>query len=251
MLNETIISKAIIETYMKRLTDFTETEVAIVGGGPSGLVCAYHLAKAGIKTAVFEKKLSIGGGIWGGGMMFNEVVIQKESRSIAEIFGLNLVEYKPGYFTVSSVEMASKITAHTIDAGAKVFNLIEIEDVVVKSNKVAGLVINWSPVKATGLHVDPLMVASDIVVDSTGHPSAVVSMLAKRGIIETPKGEAPLDSQNGETMTVENTSEIFPSLYVTGMSACGFFGSPRMGPIFGGMLLSGKKAADDIIKKLR
>jgi thiamine thiazole synthase len=30
------------------------------------------------------------------------------------------------------------------------------------------------------------------------------------------------------------------------MSVCAVLGGPRMGPIFGGMLLSGKKVADEI-----
>jgi thiamine thiazole synthase len=38
---------------------------------------------------------------------------------------------------------------------------------------------------------------------------------------------------------------------VVGMVANNAYGGPRMGPIFGGMLLSGKKAAEMIIEKLR
>jgi thiamine thiazole synthase len=35
------------------------------------------------------------------------------------------------------------------------------------------------------------------------------------------------------------------------MAASAVSGTPRMGPIFGGMLLSGKKVADLIIEKLK
>ncbi|HPB32736.1 MAG TPA: ribose 1,5-bisphosphate isomerase, partial [Candidatus Sumerlaeota bacterium] len=37
--------------------------------------------------------------------------------------------------------------------------------------------------------------------------------------------------------------EVYRGLFVSGMSVCAAFGGPRMGPIFGGMLLSGKKVA--------
>ena len=49
---------------------------------------------------------------------------------------------------------------------------------------------------------------------------------------------------------MENTKEIFPGLFVSGMAANGVSGSFRMGPIFGGMLNSGKKVAELILKKL-
>lgn len=54
----------------------------------------------------------------------------------------------------------------------------------------------------------------------------------------------------GEPTTVENTKEIYPGLFVSGMAANGVSGSFRMGPIFGGMLMSGKKAAELICAKL-
>ena len=49
---------------------------------------------------------------------------------------------------------------------------------------------------------------------------------------------------------VEKTGEVYPGLYVMGMAAATVYGIPRMGPTFGGMLFSGRKAAEQIIKKL-
>ena len=48
----------------------------------------------------------------------------------------------------------------------------------------------------------------------------------------------------GERELVKNTKEVYPGLLVTGMSVNAAFGLPRMGAIFGGMLLSGKKVAE-------
>ena len=72
-LKETIITRAIIDSYFKDLLEYTEVDVAIAGGGPSGMVAAYYLAKAGVKVAIYEKKLSIGGGMWGGGIGYNKI----------------------------------------------------------------------------------------------------------------------------------------------------------------------------------
>ncbi|GAH69977.1 unnamed protein product, partial [marine sediment metagenome] len=45
-----------------------------------------------------------------------------------------------------------------------------------------------------------------------------------------------------EKKIVENTKEVYPGLIVAGMAANAVCGTHRMGPIFGGMLLSGKRA---------
>ena len=55
-------------------------EVTIVGAGPAGMTAAYYLAKGGVKTAVFERGLRVGGGMPGGGMMFNRIVVQDEGK---------------------------------------------------------------------------------------------------------------------------------------------------------------------------
>ena len=49
---------------------------------------------------------------------------------------------------------------------------------------------------------------------------------------------------------MERTGACFPGLYLAGMSVCAFFGGPRMGPIFGGMLQSGEKVAKAVLAEL-
>lgn len=248
-LNEVIITKAIIDRYYEKLSASLEPEVAIVGGGPSGLVAAYYLAKAGRKVVMYERKLSIGGGMWGGGMMFNEIVVQKAAVHILEEFGIRFREYGEGYFTADSVEAVSTLTSKAVQAGLTVFNCMSVEDVIMRENRVTGLVLNWSPVEMAGLHIDPLAVSSGAVIDATGHAVEVVKVVLRKvpGKLLTPggkiEGEKSMWSDRAETLTLENTREVFPGLYVAGMAANATFGGPRMGPIFGGMLLSGEKAA--------
>ena len=54
------VSQGIISTYFEKLERNLDIDVAIVGGGPSGIVAAYYLAKAGLKVAQFDRKLSPG-----------------------------------------------------------------------------------------------------------------------------------------------------------------------------------------------
>lgn len=251
MLRDVTISRAIIETYFKELLEHLNLDVAIVGAGPSGMIAAYYLTKDGAKVAIFEKKLSIGGGIWGGAMGFNKIVVEEEAKEILEEFGIRYEEFERGYYVADAVEVATTIASKTVKAGAKIFNMIEVEDLVVKENRVAGIVINWTPVKMTSLHVDPLTVEARFVVDSTGHGAQITQLLEKRGLIEGVPGESAMWAEMGEKLTVEHTKELYPSLYVTGMAANAVAGAARMGPIFGGMFLSGRKAALVILEKLR
>ena len=140
-LNEVTITRAIVETYTKKLLAHLDVDVAVVGGGPSGLVAAYFLARGGKKVALYERKLSIGGGMWGGGMMFNEIVVQAEAKGILDHFGVRTEEYEPGYFTADAIEAVTTICSRAVQAGAKVFNCITVEDVVIRDNRVMGLVI--------------------------------------------------------------------------------------------------------------
>ena len=157
-LDDIMVSKAIIEEYMNDFLDYTDMDVAIGGGGPSGITAGYYLAKAGYKVALFERKLSIGGGMWGGGMMFNKVVVQEEGKRILDEFGIKSKLYEENYYTVDSVECTSTLVSKATKAGLKVFNLMSIEDVMIREDVVSGVVLNWSSVEMSGLHIDPLTV---------------------------------------------------------------------------------------------
>jgi thiamine thiazole synthase len=53
-----------------------------------------------------------------------------------------------------------------------------------------------------------------------------------------------------EDTIVKNSKEVCAGLYTCGMCANAVFGGPRMGPVFGGMLLSGEKVARDLLRRL-
>ena len=124
---------------------------------------------------------------------------------------------------------------------------------MIREGRVIGLVINWTPVEMTGLHVDPLTIAAKTTVDATGHATEVLRVIERKTDIRfntqsgALMGERSMWADRAERLTLENTREICPGVYVAGMSANAAFGGPRMGPIFGGMLLSGKKVAELII----
>lgn len=262
-LDEQVITRAIIERFTEKWIDHLDLDVAIVGGGPSGLVAAYYLAKNAKKVALFERKLSVGGGMWGGGMMLNEIVVQDEGKKVLDELSISTNPFQTGYYTADAVEATTTLASRACQAGAEVFNLMSVEDVIIRqtdgpeSTSVVGLVVNWTAVEMAQLHVDPLTVHARYTIDATGHATELMHIIERKSgsklLTKTGKvmGEKSLWSEVAEHSTLENTREAFPGVYVTGMAANATFGSYRMGPIFGGMLLSGKKAAELIIQRLK
>ncbi len=258
-LDDITISRAITESFMKDFLEAMEVDVAVVGAGPSGMTAAYYLARNRVKTVIFESQLRVGGGMPGGGMMFNRIVVQEEGKKILDEFNVRTKEYKKGYYIADSLEATAALCYQAIKAGAKIFNLIRVEDVMIREDdRITGLVLNWSATSLAKLHVDPLTMRSKMVIDATGHASEVCQIVVKkigaklRTKAGSVMGEKPMWAEVGERAIIENTQEVYPGLIVAGMAANAVFGAPRMGPIFGGMLLSGKRAAElvlDILSK--
>ena len=258
-LDDITISRSIVESYMEKFLGSLSVDVALVGAGPSNLIAGYYLAKAGLKAVIFESKLAPGGGMWGGGMMFNEGTIQSDALPILEEMDINFKDKGSGYYTIDTVEATSTIISKCVQKGTPIFNLIKAVDVLFREAKgkkrVSGLVLNWSPVEHLDLFVDPLSIQASYIVDGTGHPADICSIITKKidaklhtrtgGVV----GEMSLWADEGEQFTVANTKEVFPGLFVAGMAANNVFGGPRMGPIFGGMILSGRKVAEIISLK--
>jgi thiazole biosynthesis enzyme len=256
-LDDVVITRAIVENFCKRFLEYSVIDVAIAGAGPAGLCAAYYLAREKVKVAVFERKLSVGGGMWGGGMMFNQLVVGEDGKGILEEIGVSHETYREGYYTADAVECVSTLCSKATRAGARVFNLISVEDVMLEGENICGLVLNWSAVEMANLHVDPLSIRAKYLVEATGHPAELIKIIVRKigPKLLTPTGdivgEKSMCADRGEKEVVENSKEAFPNVFVAGMAANAVFGAHRMGPIFGGMLLSGKKIADEILKKLK
>jgi len=255
-LDEIKISKIIIDTYRDKLVSALDVDVAIVGAGPAGMICGYYLAKHGKRVAIFERKLSVGGGMWGGGIMFNEIVVQEKAKGILDDMGVRTLKHEKNYYTADSIEAVSTICSKTIKAGVKIFNLMSVEDVMIRKNKICGLVINWTAVEMAKLHVDPITMAARFVVDATGHAAEIARLVERKSGLKLKTksgkvmGEQSMWAHVGEETIIKNSKEIVPGLYTCGMCANAVVGGPRMGPIFGGMLLSGKKVAEELGRRL-
>jgi sulfide-dependent adenosine diphosphate thiazole synthase len=255
---EQTITKGILDRYWEKLTQCLNVDTAIVGAGPSGLIAACYLAEAGKKCAIFESKLAPGGGMWGGAMVFSSIVIQKEALPILDYLGIAYRDYNDELVTADSVETTAALIHRACERGAFIFNGITVEDVMMndKGSRINGLVINWNSVNRLAMHVDPLTIMARTILDATGHPSEVCRTAARKNNITLGtlsggiEGEMSLNARQGERLTVENTGSPFPGLYVSGMAANGIHGGFRMGPIFGGMIMSGKKVAEQIIQEL-
>jgi len=257
MLDDVLISRAIIESYFKEILDNLESDVIICGAGPSGLCASYFLSKEGFKVVVFERNLRPGGGMPGGGMMFNKIVIQEEAKPIFEELGVSISRYQKNYYVASSLETLGILLSQAIKRGAHIFNCISVEDVLLYETKIQGVVINWSSTVEAGFHVDPLTARSSFVVDASGHAAEIAQIVSQKSGVKLLTstgeviGERPMWAEKGEKALLTNTKEIFPHLYVCGMAANAVFGGPRMGPIFGGMMLSGQKVARLVSERLQ
>ncbi len=253
MVLEDTITKAILDASHQYLKGLLNLDVAVVGGGPSGLTAAKYLAEKGLPVAVFERHLAFGGGTWGGGMGHPAIAIEKPADEILLDFGVELAPVEgTDMYTANSVEVPAKLAAGAMAAGAKIVTGVVVEDVVLRKDMVTGVVINGYAIEKAGLHIDPLALTAKYVVDATGHEASVTNILARKNPelgINIP-GEKSMWAEDGEKSLVDNTREVYPGLFVTGMAANAVYGGYRMGAIFGGMFLSGKKCADEILKKL-
>lgn len=252
---EQIVSSGIIDSYFEKLKSNLSVDVAIVGGDlPVSWPLISWRKPVRRWRCLIVSWLPVG--MWGGAMMFNDIVVQEEAMPIIKELGVSYKEGANGTYIMDSVHTTSALIYQATKAGATIFNCYSVEDVVFHNDAVAGVVVNWAPVIREGMHVDPLTIMAKAVLEGTGHDCEIARVVARKNDIQlnTPTGgvigERSLNVELGEQTTVENTKEIYPGLFVSGMAANGVSGSFRMGPIFGGMLMSGKKAAELICEKL-
>ncbi|HID07382.1 MAG TPA: thiazole biosynthesis protein [Armatimonadetes bacterium] len=252
-VGERDITKAILEGFTAQLGAYVESDVIIIGGGPAGLMAARELASAGVKVLVVERNNYLGGGFWIGGYLMNKVTFRAPAERVLDELQVPYMEHSPGLFITDGPHACSKLIAAACDAGAKFLQMTVFEDAVLRENRIAGAVINWTPISALPREitcVDPVALESQFVVDATGHDAAVCQKLEERGIVKL-RGFGAMWVERSEDLVVEHTGEIYPGLVVCGMAVTTVYGLPRMGPTFGAMLLSGQRAAQVILEQLQ
>ncbi len=251
------ISRMFIEESLKKISQYSKVDVAVVGAGPAGLTAAYYLCKSGLKTIILEKNLGVGGGIRGGGMLLPLAVVEEgEATRILSEVGVRTYNLSEGLVYIDPTEAMTKLAAKIYDMDGFIWPGVYVEDVIARVEdetiEIRGVVINWAPIYEADWHIDPLMIESKAVIDSTGHDADVIRIISMRYPkmnIEVP-GMASMDIWKGEGEVIMRSGKLFKGLYVAGMSTAEVFHSHRMGPILGGMILSGKKVAYEIIKDL-
>jgi thiazole biosynthesis enzyme len=250
-VREREVTKAIVSSFLRQVEEYADSDVIIVGAGPSGLVAGRELGKAGLKVLIIERNNYLGGGFWIGGYFMNKVTLRAPAQEILDELGVPYSPASRGLYVADAPHACSRLIAATCDAGVKFFSLTILEDLVVREdNRVAGVVVNWSPIIHLPDEVsalDPVPLETKVVIDATGHDASVVKKLVQRGALQIA-GEGALWIDKAEDAVVERTGEVYPGLIVTGMAVASVFGLPRMGPTFGGMLLSGKRAAEVAIE---
>ncbi|MCM8810599.1 MAG: sulfide-dependent adenosine diphosphate thiazole synthase [Candidatus Omnitrophica bacterium] len=249
------ITRSILKDFYQKVSNVVESDVIVVGSGPSGLVAGREIAKEGYKVLIIERNNYLGGGFWIGGYLMNGVTFRGQAKGILDELEIPYREIEDGLYIADGPFACSKLIYSTCEKGVTILNMTSFEDVILKEGRIKGVVINWTPVSSLPREitcVDPVGIESKVVIDATGHDAFVVKSLEKRGLIKT-KGFGPMDVEESEDLVVEMTGEVYPGLVVCGMAVSTVYGLPRMGPTFGSMLLSGKKAgeiAKDIILKL-
>ncbi|MFL6325863.1 MAG: FAD-dependent oxidoreductase, partial [Nitrososphaeraceae archaeon] len=118
-VSEKEITRAIAGMFNETMTEYTDSDVIIIGAGPAGLTAARDLAKNKIRTLVIEQNNYIGGGYWVGGYMMNPVTVRAPAQKIWDDLGVPYRKITDGLYATWGPHACSKLIASACDAGVR------------------------------------------------------------------------------------------------------------------------------------
>jgi thiamine thiazole synthase len=186
----------------------------------------------------------------------NKATICEPANEILEELGVPCKKIKEceGMYMVDPPHATGALVAAAYREGAKVLNLTRVVDLILRKDGILeGIVVNNTTAEMAHdtVHVDPIALESKIVVDATGHDAVVVELLHKRNLYKQVPGNGAMWVSRSEEEIMDRTGEVYPNCFVIGLAVAAVYGTPRMGPAFGSMLLSGRYGAELIKKKLK
>ncbi|CCE61554.1 hypothetical protein TPHA_0A04790 [Tetrapisispora phaffii CBS 4417] len=281
-ITESTVSRAMTSRYFADMDKYAVADVIIVGCGSSGLSAAYVIAKnrPDLKIVLVESALACGGGGWVSGQLFSAMVMRKPTDLFLKEVGIPYED--EGDYVV--VKHAALFTSTMISKvlqfpNVKLFNATAVEDLITRPSSkggdsvtVAGVVTNWTLVTMnhdTQSCMDPNVIElagykqdgtrdhsqkHGVILSTTGHDGPFGAFSAKRIVsIDNSNnlvGMKGLDMNRAEAGVVKNSGSYagVESIYFAGMEVAELAGCNRMGPTFGAMVVSGVKAAEEILK---
>jgi len=103
------VSKAIIGSFLRQLEEYVDSDVIIVGGGPSGLIAGRELGKAGLKVLIIERNNYLGGGFWVGGYFMNKVTLRAPAQEVLDELNVPYSKASEGLYVTDAPHVCSKL----------------------------------------------------------------------------------------------------------------------------------------------
>lgn len=228
---------------------YESSDVIIVGSGPAGLMAALDLAKLDLKTLVVEKNVYAGGRLWASDFLIHTSDSIDDVARILDEVKIPFRKGKGGLSVSSGPNFTSKLISAVCDAGVRILNMAEFRDLLIAGERASGLVVDWKGQLSLKDEVTgnvSAVLKSHAVVDATGLAASVSRFLMEKGLVRLEKLDGA-DVRASEGLLLEKTGVIYPGLAAAGMAVAGLYGIRQGGLTLCSMLLSGRKAANEVM----
>lgn len=241
-------SGKINDELMGWLKDYTVCDVIIAGAGPAGLMAAFELAKLDLKILVIDRNNYIGGRLWVNNIFTRSSLFKEPLREILDELKAPYKKNALGFCFAKGLNTCSKLISLLHDKNVRILNMARFDGLIYIDEEVRGVEINYSQQLTMQEKTEVSSGAAlkcHMVVDATGVDAHVYQVFKGKNIMD-PRTFDQTDNPDSEELLVEKTGRVYPGLAAAGMAVATIYGIPQRGLTLGSILLSGKRAAEDV-----